>query len=75
MSTIDNDIDGLSKHVSAMSIVQTFLEKLTFSGKEGKIVTDWPLPRLVIWTRGRRRASGVQHPTLRYVLLHPAAVF
>jgi Rad3-related DNA helicase len=31
-----------SKHVSSMSIVQTFLEKLTTSGKEGKIVTDRP---------------------------------
>jgi chromosome transmission fidelity protein 1 len=35
-----------SKHVSSMSIVQTFLEKLTTSGKEGKIVTDRPLSQV-----------------------------
>ena len=62
---------GLSKHVSAMSIVQTFLEKLNLKGQEGKIVTDWPA------TSGGSagKNSRVQHPTLRYVLLHPASCF
>lgn len=68
------NMDGLSKHVSAMSIVQTFLEKLTFSGKEGKVVTDWATASVgnVDDSRSSQRA---QHPTLRYVLLHPAAFF
>jgi chromosome transmission fidelity protein 1 len=61
--------DGLSKHVSAMSVVQTFLEKLTFSGKEGKIVVDLPSIDDV------DSRSRIQHPTFRYVLLHPAAFF
>ncbi|GKZ00650.1 hypothetical protein MPSEU_001017200 [Mayamaea pseudoterrestris] len=56
--------DGLSKHVSAMSLVETFLEKLSGSSKEGKIVVDLP-----------NEASLVQHPTLRYVLLNPATFF
>jgi chromosome transmission fidelity protein 1 len=63
------DTDGqeaVSKHVSSLSIVQSFLEKLTSTSKEGKIVTDWP--------KGDSR-SKLQHPTLRYVLLHPSAQF
>lgn len=60
-----NSAAGLSKHVSAMSIVQTFLEKLNLRGQEGKIVTDWP----------DGNDSRAQHPTLRYVLLQPASCF
>jgi len=62
------DDAGLSKHVSAMSIVQTFLEKLNLKGQEGKVVTDWPALSV-------DNNSRVQHPTLRYVLLHPASCF
>ena len=58
---------GLSKHVSAMSVVQTFLEKLNMRSREGKIVTDWPSA-----DNSNRR---VHHPTLRYVLLNPATCF
>ena len=61
---------GLSKHISALSIVQCFLEKLTSSPKEGKFVIDWPTQGP---TDARSRAS--RHPTLRFVLLHPAAHF
>lgn len=56
--------DELSKHVSAMSVVETFLEKLTCSSKEGKVVTSLPSD-----------TSRLQHPTLRYVLLSPAGFF
>jgi chromosome transmission fidelity protein 1 len=69
----DHPEEFISKHVSAMSIVEAFLEKLTLSEKEGKIVTDWP---------GNdenpdpsAHSSNVRYPTLRYVLLHPAACF
>ena len=51
---------GLSKHVSPMSVVETFLDKLNHSGAEGKIVSDPP-------------STNDPHPKLRYVLLHPAA--
>jgi chromosome transmission fidelity protein 1 len=69
-----HDPDGLSKHVSAMSVVQTFLEKLTLSGKEGKVVTDWP-SGVVGDCDDSRSSRRLEHPTLRYVLLHPAALF
>jgi chromosome transmission fidelity protein 1 len=62
----DHDGEAVSKHVSSLSVVQSFLEKLTSKSKEGKIVTDWP--------KGDSR-SKLQHPTLRYVLLHPSAQF
>lgn len=48
----------LSKYVSAMSIVETFLEKLTSTVDEGKIVTD--------------DSSKSKVPGFRYVLLDPA---
>lgn len=66
---------GLSKHVSAMSVVQTFLEKLTFSGKEGKVVTDWPTLGVGDLDNDSRSGRSLEFPTLRYVLLHPAAFF
>jgi chromosome transmission fidelity protein 1 len=65
----DHDVPstGLSKHVSAMAVVQTYLEKLNLKGEEGKIVSEWP-------TSGDS-SNGFQHPTLRYVLLQPASCF
>jgi chromosome transmission fidelity protein 1 len=57
--------DGLSKHVSAMSVVQIFLEKLACSSYEGKITIEVP----------DENDSRVKHPGLRYVLLNPAVFF
>lgn len=64
---------GISKHVSAMSLVQNFLEKLSLTGQEGKIVTDRPgiSPNPDHNPRVRQR----QHPAFRYVLLQPAVFF
>jgi len=73
VSVEDHDGQAMSKHVSALSIVQSFLEKLTSTSKEGKIVTDWP-PKGGIDPDSRSKRS-TQHPTLRYVLLHPSAQF
>jgi chromosome transmission fidelity protein 1 len=71
-----NAEEFISKHVSAMSIVEAFLEKLTLSEKEGKIVTDWPLGNDENLDPSKRpSSSNVLYPTLRYVLLHPAACF
>ncbi|CAB9497069.1 helicase CHL1 [Seminavis robusta] len=56
---------GLSKHVSAMSFVQKFLEKLNLSGREGKVVTEWPA----------KSDSSSKAPTIRFVLLQPASCF
>ncbi len=64
-NTVDSRL--VSKHVSAMAPVQSFLEKLIMTSGEGKIVTDWPS------TSGE--PNRVSHPTLRYVLLQPAAHF
>jgi chromosome transmission fidelity protein 1 len=69
----DHDGQALSKHVSAMSIVQSFLEKLTSTSKEGKIVTDWPPPAGI--DQDSRSKRSTLYPTLRYVLLHPSEQF
>lgn len=68
----DHEGQEMSKHVSALSIVQSFLEKLTSTSKEGKIVTDWPKDGIDKDSRSKR---STQHATLRYVLLHPSAQF
>ena len=69
----DHEGQAMSKHVSALSIVQSFLEKLTSTSSEGKIVTDWPLKGGT--DPDSRSKRSTQHPTLRYVLLHPSAQF
>eukprot|EP00977_Amphora_coffeiformis_P005816 scaffold1223_cov151-Amphora_coffeaeformis.AAC.9 len=51
--------EKLSKHVSAMSLVETFLQKLTSTENEGKIVME--------------DASIKSSATFRFVLLDPAA--
>lgn len=63
----------LSKHVSAMSLVQTFIEKLTLPGDSGKIVTDWPKSTLV--ESCSRRSTLQHHAALRFVLLKPSYFF
>ena len=74
--------DGLSKHISAMSVVETFLEKLAFHGSDGKVSIDWPKQNVSIQNGvdgddndDRNASKHQQHPTYRYVLLHPAAFF
>ena len=66
-----DDPDFVSKHVSAMSIVQTFLSCLTGSHREGKVVVEWPDET----SADLRARSTSRHPTFRYVLLNPAAHF
>ena len=51
--------DHLSKHVSAMSIVETFFEKLASTENEGKVVIDEP--------------SNRNSPAFRFVLFDPAS--
>jgi chromosome transmission fidelity protein 1 len=68
-----NGEEGLSKHVSAMSVVQTFLEKLVHTDKEGKVVIDWPGHQ--VETDSRSSHGQQKHAALRYVLLQPAAFF
>ena len=67
---LDAGAPAISKHVSALSIVETFLSKLTTTSSEGKMVTDWPK----VGVDGRSTTSS-QEPTLRFVALHPAIHF
>ena len=55
---------GLSKHVSAMAVVQTFLEKLT--SDEGKVVRDQQPP-------SGRLHQQQSAPQYRFVLLYPSS--
>jgi len=67
-----DDPDFVSKHVSSLSIVQTFLSCLTGSHREGKVVVEWPDDEANASLHSR---GALQHPTFRYVLLNPAAHF
>jgi len=53
--------DFLSKHVSSMSIFETFIQRLTGTSREGKIIVEWPSEELLI---------GVQNATFRFVQIH-----
>lgn len=64
-----SEFGSLSKHVSAMSVVEAFIEKLCHSGKEGKVATDRQCGSV-----GLNSESGEQR-ALRYVLLSPSAFF
>ena len=66
--------DGLSKHVSAMSIVEVFLEKLACSDNDGKVTTQWP-KEVISGVTDTNCMEAQQHPCYRYVLLKPANFF
>ena len=68
--TLDAGGPAISKHVSALSVVETFLSKLTSTSNEGKMVTDWPKVDV-----DSRSTSSSNEPTLRFVALHPAMHF
>uniref|UniRef100_A0A7S4UFP6 ATP-dependent helicase C-terminal domain-containing protein n=4 Tax=Ditylum brightwellii TaxID=49249 RepID=A0A7S4UFP6_9STRA len=61
----------MSKHISSLSIVQTFLTCLTSTQHEGKVVPEWPTRDSLSGGRGR----SMKHPTLRYVSLQPSSSF
>ena len=79
--TDNTNSNGLSKHVSAMSVVETFLEKLAFHGSDGKVAVDRPKQNASKNNNDsdddndRIRSKQLQYPSYRYVLLHPAAFF
>ena len=58
-----NNVEFMSKHVSSMSIFETFLEKLTGTSREGKIIIEWPLDD----------ETSSNSPTLRFVQIHSAS--
>jgi chromosome transmission fidelity protein 1 len=57
-----NNVEFMSKHVSSMSIFEIFLEKLTGTSREGKIIIEWPL-----------EDETSSSPTLRFVQIHSAS--
>ena len=52
----------MSKHISSMSVFETFLEKLTGTSREGKIIIEWP--------SDEASTSSSMCPTLRFVQIH-----
>ena len=72
-ATVEESQDGqkevkkgfISKHISSMSIVETFLERLTGTSREGKVIVEWPSDEEV--------STGVKNATLRFVQIHSAS--
>ena len=55
----------MSKHVSSMSIFETFIQRLTGTSREGKVIVEWP---------SEEDSSGrTQSPTFRFVQIHSAS--
>ncbi|KAL9185408.1 LOW QUALITY PROTEIN: hypothetical protein ACHAXT_003185 [Thalassiosira profunda] len=54
----------MSKHVSSMSIVETFLARLTGTSREGKVIVEWP---------SEEELPGASTPTFRFVQIHSAS--
>jgi chromosome transmission fidelity protein 1 len=67
---INQDVP-ISKHVSCMSLVESFMTTLTFSEVQGKIIAEWPAKD----GTGDHRQRFLCQPRFRYVLLNPAAHF
>lgn len=51
-----------SKHVSSMSIFETFIQRLTVTSKEGKVIVEWP-------------ADATNNATFRFTQIHSASQF
>jgi chromosome transmission fidelity protein 1 len=62
----------ISKHVSCMSFVESFMRTLTYSELEGKIVAEWPSVNDATLDI---RHKTIHQPRFRYVLLNPALHF
>ena len=65
-------VEFMSKHVSSMSIFETFLEKLTGTSREGKIIIEWP-SKETSSTASSSSSSSSSSPTLRFVQIHSAS--
>jgi len=59
------NVEFMSKHVSSMSIFETFLDKLTGTSREGKIIIEWP--------SDESSTTSSISPTLRFVQIHSAS--
>ena len=57
----------MSKHISALSIVETFLERLTCTSQEGKVIVEWPNDEA-------STSSGTKHSLFRFVQIHSASL-
>ncbi len=67
------DPDFLSKHISCMSIVETFLKCLSTTEREGRVIVERPNPECSESTSSRTARSTTPH--FRYLLLDPSVHF
>ncbi len=63
--TLNDDSEFWSRHVSSMSIFETFIQRLTVASKEGKVMVEWPL----------NPSTGSNNATLRFTQIHSASQF
>ncbi len=72
----EDDPDFLSKHISCMSIVETFMKCLTGKDREGRVIIERPnLQSNDEACKEELRRSGSMKPSFRYLLLDPSASF
>jgi chromosome transmission fidelity protein 1 len=64
--TLKDDSEFWSRHVSSMSIFETFIQRLTVTSKEGKVMVEWPLDL---------PSARPNNATLRFMQIHSASQF
>ena len=68
-----DDPEFISKHISSMSIVETFLKCLTSTQKEGRVIIETPNIDSSVYDDSRTSMNTV--PCFRYLLLDPSNEF
>lgn len=68
-----DDPNFISKHISCMSLVETFLQCLCGTEREGRVVVD--VPNIEESSNLEIRKSTSLHPCFRYLLLDPSVHF
>lgn len=57
----------MSRHISALSVVDTFLQRLCCTSREGKVIVEWPADEVA-------PGGGNRDPMFRFVQIHSASL-
>ncbi|KAL7465636.1 hypothetical protein ACHAXS_005949 [Conticribra weissflogii] len=68
-ATVNEKTEFVSKHISSLAFFETFLERLTTTDREGKVIVERPSEELSNQNNPNLRSNdfGVRHPTLQFI--------
>ena len=70
-----DDPNFISKHISCMSLVETFLKSLCGTEREGRVIVEFPKVDISMENNSEMRRSSSSKPCFRYSLLDPSVHF